>query len=143
MQLSRSTVVFKAFIPLLLTSNLLLLYPHHRLMLLAVFLYLLPSLPPLIPLEFFNGMLAIFNPGAFNHYTLFGFILLTLFIYRNPTLIHFLLSGSLDSLLCYLITPTPGLAFYLPIPRTLSAASSFSSSRAYPSLIFLPLLSVC
>ena len=47
----------------------------------------------------------------------------------------------LDSLLCNLIAPTSGLAFFLPIRRTV-AALSFSSGRAYPSLNFLPRLSL-
>ena len=50
------------------------------------------------------------------------------------------LSGFLDSLLCVLIAPTPGLAFSLLMPHTLAATSSFSSGRAYPSLNFLPFL---
>ena len=48
-------------------------------------------------------------------------------------------SGFLDSLLCVLIAPTPGLAFSLLMPRTLAAASSFSSRWAYPSQNSLPL----
>ena len=50
---------------------------------------------------------------------------LTLFVSRNLKLTHLPLSGSLDSLLCDLIVPTPGLAFSLLMPRTLAAASSF------------------
>ena len=48
------------------------------------------------------------------------------------------LSGSLDSLLCDLIAPTPDLAFSLPIPRMLVGVSSFLSGRVYPSWSFLP-----
>ena len=72
-------------------------------------------------------MLAVFEPGALNCYTFFCLILLTLFVSRNLTLTHLSLSGSLNSLLCDLIAPTPGLAFSLLIPRTLAAASLFSS----------------
>ena len=48
----------------------------------------------------------------------------------------------LDSLLCDPIVLTPGLAFFLLMTRTLAAASSFSSGRAYLSLNFLPPLSL-
>ena len=51
--------------------------------------------------------------------------------------------GFLDSLLCVLITPTPGPAFSLVRPHTLAAASSFSSGRSYLSLNFLPPLFLC
>ena len=60
---------------------------------------------------------------------------------QESTLTHLPLSRSLDSLLCILIAPTPGLAFSLVIPRTLAEASSFSSGRACPSLNFLSPLS--
>ena len=66
---------------------------------------------PLNPLGFFNGMLEVFQPGAPNYFTFFRPILLTLSVYRNPILTHLPLSEFLDSLLCVLITPTPGLAF--------------------------------
>ena len=62
----------------------------------------------------------------------------TLSASRNPILTHLPLSGFLDSLFCVLIAPTLGLAFSLLMPRTLAAALSFSSSRAYLSLNFLP-----
>ena len=104
-----------------------------------------PSTPPasFLPLTlsgFFNGMLGVFEPGALNYFTFFRPILLTLFLSRNPILTHLLLSGLLDSLLCVVMVPALGLAFSLVIPRTLAAASSFSSGRAYLSLNFLPLL---
>ena len=51
--------------------------------------------------------------------------------------------GFLDSLLCVLIAPTPGLAFSPLMPRTPAAALSFSSGRAYLSLNFLPPLFPC
>ena len=76
-------------------------------------------------------MLEVFEPGALNYTTFFRAILSTLSAFRNPILTPLPLSGFLDSLLCVLIVPTPGLAFSLLIPRTLAAALSFSPS---PSL---------
>ena len=90
---------------------------------------------PLTPSGFFNGMLAVTEPRALNCYTFFRLISLILFVSRNLTLIHFPFSGSLNSLLCVLIAPTPGLAFSPVMP---AAVSSFSSGRAYLSLNFLP-----
>ena len=95
-------------------------------------------LSPLTLLGFFNGMLEVFEPGALNYFTFSRPILSTLSASKNPISTHLPLFGFLDSLLCVLIVPTPGLAFSLLIPRTLAAASSFSSGRAYPSLNFLP-----
>ena len=89
------------------------------------------SSPPLTFSGFSNGMLEVFDPEALNYFTFFRPILLTLSISRNPNLTHLPLSGFLDSLLCALIAPTPGLAFSLLMPRTLVAVSSFSSSRAF------------
>ena len=96
------------------------------------------STPPLTLSGFFNGMLEVFEPGPLNYSTFFRPILSTLSAFKNPILTHLLLSGFLGSLLCALIAPTPGLAFCLPIPRTLAAALSFSSGRAYLFLNFLP-----
>ena len=93
--------------------------------------------PPLTLSGFFNGMLEVFEPGALNYFTFFRPILSTLSAFRNSILTP--LSGFLDSLLCPLIAPTSGLAFSPPIPRTLAAALSFSSGRAYLFLNFLPL----
>ena len=59
---------------------------------------------------------------------------------QESNLTHLSLSGFLDSLLCVLIAPTLGLAFFPAMPRTLAAPSSFSSDRAYLSLNFLPSL---
>ena len=87
---------------------------------------------------FFNGMLGVFKPGALNYYTLFRLILLTLFISRNLTSIYLPLFRSLASLLCDLMALTPNLVFFLLMSQTLAAPSSFSSSRAYSSLSFLP-----
>ena len=129
-QRSRPTLAFTPLIILSPTSNLLPLHPHHCLMFLDVFLYLLLPFPP--PPGFFNRMPETSLPGALHYYTLSRLILLTLYVSRNLTLTHFPLSESLDSLLCDLISFTPSLAFSLPMPRTQVAASSFSSGRPHP-----------
>ena len=139
---SRPILAFKPLIPLPPILSLFPLLPPHRFLLLAVSLHLLP-LPLLTPSGFFNETLAVFEPGALNCYTLFYLIPLTLFISRNLTLSHLPLSGFLDSLLCNLIAPAPGLAFSLLMPCTLAVASSCSSGRAYLSLNFLPPLFLC
>ena len=117
---------------------LLPLPSHHRPLLLAILLHLLPPLLPLTLSGFFNGMLEIFEPGALNYFTFFHPILSTLSAFRNPILTHLLLSGFLDSLFCVLIAPTPALAFSLLMPRMPVAVLSFSSDRAYLFLNFLP-----
>ena len=101
------------------------------------------SSPPLTLSGFFNGMLEVFEPGALNYSTFFRPILSTLSAFRNPILTPLPLSGFLDSLLCVLIAPTPGLAFSLLMPCTPAAALSFSSDRAYPFLNFLSPLFLC
>ena len=68
---SRVTLVSKPPIPLLP-----ILYPfplplHHRPLLLAVLLRLLPPLLPLTLSGFFNGMLEVSVPGALNYFTFF------------------------------------------------------------------------
>ena len=139
MQHSRPTLAFKPLILFPPTSHLLPLYPDHRLMFLAVLLYLLLPFLSLAPSEFFNRMLEISEPGALNYYPLSRLILLTLFVSSNLTLIHIPLSRFPNSLLSDLIASTCSLAFSLPIPRTLAAASSpFSSGRAYLSMNSLP-----
>ena len=112
--------------------------PHLRPLLLAFLLRLLPPLFLLTLSGSFNGMLKVFEPGALNYSTFSRPILSILSAFRNPILTHLPLSGFLDSLLCALIAPTPGLAFSLVMPPTLAAALSLSSGRAYPSLSFLP-----
>ena len=135
---SRPTLVSKP--PILLLP---ILYPfplphYHRFLLLAILLRLLPPLLPLTLSGFFNGMLEVFEPGALNYFTFSHPIQSTLSASRNPILTHLPLSGFLDSLLCVLIAPTPGLAFSLLMPRTPAAALSFSSDRAYLFLNFPP-----
>ena len=103
-----------------------------------LFLFTSCFLFPFLTLSgFFNGMLGVSNPGALNYYTLFRLIPLTLFISRNLTSIYLPLSESLDSLVCNPMAPTPDLVFFLLMSQITAAASSFSSSRAYPSLSFL------
>ena len=100
-----------------------------------------PSTPtfssPLTHSGFVNEMLAVSEQGALNYYTFFRPIPLTLSVFRNPIFTHFL-SRFLGVMLCDLIAPTPGLAFFLVMPRTLAATSSSSSGRTYLSLNFLP-----
>ena len=81
-------------------------------------------------------MLEVFEPGALNYFTFSQPTLSTLSVSRNPILTPLPLSGFLDSLLCALIAPTPGLAFSLLMLRMLAAALSFSSGRAYPFMNF-------
>ena len=139
---SRPTLVSKLLIPHLPNIYLLPLPSHHRPSFLAILLHLLPPLPLTLS-GFFNEMLEVFEPVALNYFTFFCPILSTLSAFRNPILTPLPLSGFLDSLLCALITPTPGLAFFPPIPRTLAAALSFSSGRPYLFLNFLPPLFLC
>ena len=96
------------------------------------------SSPHLTLSGFSNGVLEVFESEALHYFTFFCPILLTLSASRNPILTHLPLSGFLNSLLCILIAPTPGLAFSLLIPCMLAAVSSFLSGRAYLSLNFLP-----
>ena len=127
MQHSHPTVTFKLLILFPPTLYLLPLHPHHRLMLLAVSLYLLLSLP------LYNSLRVLqWNARKAR-----------LGISRNLTLIYLPLSGSLDSLLCNPMASTPDLVFFLLMSQTLVAASSFSSGRAYSSLSFLPPLFLC
>ena len=135
---SRVTLVSK---PPILHSPILYPLPlplHHRPLLLAVLLRLLPPLLPLTFSGLFNGMLEVSVPAALNYFTFSRPIQSTLSASRNPILTLLPLSGFLGSLLCVLIAPTPGLAFSLLMPRTPAAALSFSSGRAYPFLNFLP-----
>ena len=132
------TLVFKPLIPHLPILYLLPLPSHHRPLLLAILLHLLPPLLPLTLSGFFNGMLEVFEPRALNYFTFFHPILSTLSAFRKPILTHLPLSGFLDSLFCVLIVLTPGLAFSLLMPCMPVAALSFSSDRTYPFLNFLP-----
>ena len=106
-------------------------------MFLVVFLNLLLPLSFLTRSGFFNGMSEIFKPGALNHFILSRFILLILSVPRNPNLTHLPLSVSLNTLPCDLIALTGGLAFFLLMIRSLTAASSFWLGRAHSFLNFL------
>ena len=70
-------------------------------------------------------MLRVSKPAAPNFYTLFCLIPLTLFVSRNLTLSHLPLFRSLDSLLCNLIAPTPGLVFLTDATYTSGAVIIF------------------
>ena len=140
MQHFRPTLTFKPLTLLPLTLYLFSLHPFRPLMFLAVFLHVLLPLLLLTRSEFFNGMLEVFEPEALNCYSLSRLIMLTLSVSSNPTLTHLPLSKSLDFLLCDLTTPTPDLTFFFPMPPR--PASSLSSGSAYPSLNFLPPLSL-
>ena len=140
---SRITPVSKLFIPHLPILYLLPLLLHHRPLLLAIFLRLLPPLLSLTLSGFFNGTLEVSEPGALNYFIFYRPIQSILSASRNPILTHLPLSSFLDFLLCILITPTPGLAFPLLIPCTPATTSSFLSGRAYPFLNFLPPLFLC
>ena len=135
---SRVTLVSK--LPILLLPILYLFPPpiHHRPLLLTVLLRLLPPLLPLTLSGFFNGMLEVFESGALNYFTFSRPIQSTLSVSRNPILTPLPLSGFLDFLLCVLIVLAPGPAFTLLMLRTLAAALSLSSGRAYPFLNFPP-----
>ena len=111
--------------------------PHHRPLLLAALLHLLPPLLPLTLSGFFNGMLEVSEPGALNYFTFSRPTLSILSASRNPILTDLLFYEFLDSLFCVLIAPTPGLAFSLLMTRTPAAALPFSSGSAYLFLNFL------
>ena len=115
------TIISKPLIPRLPILYLLPLPPHYRPLFLASLLRLLPPLLSLTLSGFFNGMLEISEPGALNYFTFSRPTMSILSVSRNLILTHLHLSGFLDSLLCALITPTPGLA-----------------CRANPFLNFLP-----
>ena len=136
------TLVSKPLIPHLLIPYLFPLHLLQRPLLLAIFLHLLPSLPP-------DSLRVLqWNAGGLRA--------------RSTELLHFLSSHPVN-LICIqesnlnsssffwipgfsallLIAPTLGLAFSPPIPCTLAAALSFSSGRAYLFLNFLPPLFLC
>ena len=89
---SRHTVVSKPLIPHLPIIYRLPLPPHHRPLLLAVLLRLLPPLPLTLS-EFFNEMREVFEPGALNYFTFFRPSLSTSSASRNLVLTHLALSG--------------------------------------------------
>ena len=137
MQHSHPTLTFKLLILFPLTLYLLPLHPHHRLMLLAVSLYLLLSL------SLHNSIRVLqWNAGGLRA--------------RRTKLIHFISSHLVD--LIYIQESDLNLSSSFRIPgfsalqshgthslsgifllmsQTLAAASSFSSSSAHSSLSFL------
>ena len=137
MQHSRPTLVSKPLIPM---------FPFYIFSLCSSsavpcsWMYFCTScfLSPMTLSGFFNGMLEVFELEALKYFTFFCLILSTLSASNNSIFSHLPLSGFLDSLLCALIAPNPGLAFSLMMLRTLAAASSFLLGRAYPFLNFLP-----
>ena len=143
MLLSCVTLISKPLIPHLPILHLLPLPPYHRPLLQAVLLRLLLSLLTLTLSGFSNGMLKVSEPGALNYFTFSRPIQSTLSTSRNPILTLLPLSGFLDSLLCVLIAPTPGLAFSVLMPLMLATALSFLSGKAYLFLNFLPPLFLC
>ena len=134
MQCLQPALAFKPLI-LLLPASCLPLHPHHRIMLLAVFLYLL------LLLSAETIRILQWNAEGLRA--------------RSVELLHFILSHHVyficnqefnlnpsssfqipRFLLCHLIAPTPSLAFFFQLPRTL-AMTFISPGQAYP-LNFLP-----
>ena len=143
MQHSHPTLTFKILILFPPTSYLLSLHPHHRLMLLDVSLYLLLSLllhNSLTVLQWNAGDLRARSTKLLHF---ISFHPIHLIYIQESNLNLFPISGSLDSLLCIPMAPTPDLVFFLLMSQTLVAASSFSSSRVYSSLSFLLPLFLC
>ena len=95
---SHPILAFKPSILFLFTLYLPPLHPHHRLMLLAVSLYLCFFFPSLTSWGFFNGMLGVSKPGALSCYTLFCLLPLTLFVSRNPKAVN---RNTSQSATCY------------------------------------------
>ena len=143
MQHSHPTLAFKPLILFPPTLYLLPLYRHHRFMLPAVSLY------HLLPLPLPNSLRVLqWNAGGLRA--------------KSTTLLHFILSHPID--LIYIQESNLNFSFSFRIPgfsalqsngthsrsgifllmsQMLAAASSFSSSRAYSSLSFLPPLFLC
>ena len=132
MQHLHSTLAFKPLILFPPTLYFLPLHPHHRLMLLAVSLPLPNSLRVLQ-----------WNAGGLQARS----TKLIHFISSHPVGLIYIQESNLNSFSSFRIpgfsallslAPTPDLVFFLLMSQTLAAASSISSSRAYPSLSFLP-----
>ena len=134
MQHCNPILAFKPLIPLLPTLYELPLYPLHRLMLLAVFLYLLLPPPP--------ESLKVLQSRS---------IKLPRFISSNPVDLIYIQESNLKSSFSFLIPrfsalrsdsthPLPGI----PSPDTKHASGgfAFSSTKAY-LLKFLPSLFLC
>ena len=143
MQDSHPTLTFKPFILFPPTLYFLPLHPHHHLMLLAISLYLLLSLP--LP-----NYLRVLQWKAGDLQA------------RSSELLYFISSHLVDLIYIQEFNLNLSSSFRIPgfsalrshgthsrsgifllMSQTLAAASSFSSSRAYPSLSFLPPLFLC
>ena len=85
MQDSHSTLAYQHITLLPPTLYILPLHPPHPFMFLEVLLYLLLPLPLLIPSEFFNRLLEVFESEALNFSNLSHLILWILSVSRNPT----------------------------------------------------------
>ena len=139
MQPSHPILAFKPPIPLPPTSYFLPLHPHHRFMLLAIFLYFLFSLP-LGPLRVLQ-----WNAGGLRA--------------RSTELLHFNSSHPVDLICTQESNLNLSSFFQVPVfsslrsdrthfqsgifllmPPALAAASLFLLGRAYGSLNFLPSL---
>ena len=138
MQHSHSTIAFKPLILFPPILYLLPLHPHHRLMLLAVSLYLLLllSLPDsLRVLQWNTGSLRARSTEQLH------------FILSHPVDLICIQESNLNSSSSFRIPGFSALrshgthsqsGIFLLMSQTLAAASSFLSGRAYPSLSFLP-----
>ena len=140
MQHSHPTLAFKSLIFFPPTLYLLILYPHHRFMLLAVSLYLLLPLPLLNFLRVFQR-----NAGGLQakstellHFT-FSYPVGHICIQEsNLNLSSFFRIPGFSALRFHGTHSRSGI--FLLMSQTLAAASSFLSGRVYPSLSFLPSL---
>ena len=138
MQHSHPTLAFKPLILFQSTSYVLPMHSHHHLMLLAVSLHLL------LPLPFLNFLRVLqWNAGGLQA--------------RSTELLHFILSHPVDLICIQESNLNSSSSFWIPgfsalrsngthsrsviFPTDvteLAAPLSFSSSRVYPSLNFLP-----
>ena len=124
MQHSRLTLAFRPLIFLPLISYLLPIHSPNRLMLPAVF-FLIPdssSFPDSLKVLQWNGRGLRARRTKLLHFI--SSHLVDLICIQEFNLNH-LLFGSLDFLLCYLIAPTPGLAFFLIFLVHLTAYAFF------------------
>ena len=143
MQHSHSTLTFKPLILFPPTLYLLPLHPHHCLMLLGVSLY------PQLSLSLPNSLRVLqWNAGGLQD----RINKLLHFIWSHAVDLIYIQESNLNSSSSYRIPGFSALrshgthsqsGIFLLMSQTLAAASSFSSSRAYSSLSFLPPLFLC
>ena len=143
MQHSHPIRTFKLLILFPPTLYLLPLHPHHRLMLLAVSLYLLLSLPLHNSLRVLQWNAGGLRPRSTK---------LQHFILSHPVGLIYIQEYNLNLSSSFRIPGFSALqshgthslsGIFLLMSQTLVAASSFSSSRAYSSLSFLLPLFLC